>query len=163
MSATLIKLKPAGYGDVAPKSPLPETRDVLDALHAVGHGFPGHIAALAQRMGMPANTLNHKLNPSNDTHHVTVREFQVITQLSNDYSALYALCASLDHVALPVAAEAEGCVAERLALIGSEVGDVFRQVSDAVKDKRITPNERRRVRKEVAEAIQALNGLLQVL
>lgn len=163
MSATLLKLNAARHGDVAASSPPPDSRDVLDALHAIGHAFPGHIAALALRMGQPASTLNHKLNPTNDTHHVTVREFQVITQLSADYSALHALCASLDHVAMPVAAEADGCVAERLARIGAEVGDVFRQVDAARKDKRITPNERRRVRKEVADAIQALNGLLQVL
>ncbi|WKB52295.1 phage regulatory CII family protein [Eleftheria terrae] len=162
MVGTLSAGLQAANGDMG-ESAATITQDVLDAAYDMGHSFPGGVPALAQRMGVSANTLNHKLNPSNDTHHLTVRELQKAMHITGDHGPLHALCASLNHVALPISTNAGGCVDHALRELGAQVGDVYRQVDGALKDRRVTPNERKRIRREVAEAIAALNNVLQVL
>lgn len=45
----------------------------------------------------------------------------------------------------------------------SSMGDVFREVSRVLADGRVTPNERRKVANQVAEAISALCAVMKVL
>ena len=83
-----------GADEAVPDMPVPGVT-VEDALYHTVHGFPGGVACLAQRMGMSANTLTHKANPNNDTHHARPRELVAVQHLSGDFSVLHAMAAEL--------------------------------------------------------------------
>lgn len=87
-----------GADEVVPDMPTPGVT-VEDALYHTVHGFPGGVACLAQRMGMSANTLTHKANPNNDTHHARPRELVAVQHLSGNYAVLHAMAAELGFTA----------------------------------------------------------------
>ena len=115
-------------------------------------------------MGDNPNTLNHKLNPNNESHRLSVGDAVRLQIAANRFDVLYAMASSLNHVCLPLPeVESRDDVAAQLMRIGAEIGDVFRVAGDAIRDDKITPNERRKVATEVAEVMAALGALLQVL
>ena len=79
------------------------------------------------------------------------------------YDVLFAMARSLGHVCLPLPDLAAGDIHSRLAQMGAEVGDVFREVQRVLTDGRVTDNERRRVATQVSEAIAALSAVYEVL
>lgn len=87
-----------GADEAVPDMPTPGVT-VEDALYHTVHGFPGGVACLAQRMGMSANTLTHKANPNNDTHHARPRELVAVQHLSGNYAVLHAMAAELGFTA----------------------------------------------------------------
>lgn len=138
-------------------------QDVSDAAYRVAHEFPGGVPALAQRMGMSSSTLMKKVGLTVDTHHLSLREAVHMQAVTGRFDVLYAMAKSLDHVCLPVPDQAAGDVHARMAAVGAEVGDVFREVQRVLADGRVTPNERKRVATQVAEAIAALAAVYEVL
>lgn len=88
------------YGENAPKADIARGMDVLDAAFLIAQETPGGVAALAARMGVSANTLQHKLNPNNNTHHLTLKEAVALQVVSGLPYVLYAMAAALDHVCL---------------------------------------------------------------
>lgn len=140
-----------------------DVQDVDDAAFRIAHQFPGGVPALAQRMGVPASTLNKKVNPNDESHRLSVRDSLHLQLVAGRYDVLYAMASSLDHVCLHMPDETAGEVGMRLARVGAEVGDVFRSAQKALEDGRITPNERREISGQVAEAISALAAVLKVL
>ena len=163
MNAKVLRLAPRANDIADAAAVTAHPGDIDDAVHLTVHEYKGGAPALAPRCGMNVNTLQLKANPNILTHRLGAKEAVAVMLAADDYRILHALAAAVNHVALPVAADGHGDVSERLAAVGAEVGDVFRQTQQALRDQRITPNERRRLRKEVGEAIAALNGLLKVL
>lgn len=141
----------------------PCLQDVFDATYRVAHDYPGGVPALAQRMGMSANTLNLKVSLTVDTHHTNLREAVHIQHITQRYDILYAMAAALDHVCFHVPSQSNGELGSRLAKVGAEVGDVFRKAESYMKDGKITPRERRELSREVHEAIAALSAFQRVL
>ncbi|MFI9653949.1 phage regulatory CII family protein [Guyparkeria sp. GHLCS8-2] len=75
----------------------------LDAAkHAVVHDFPGGAVALAPLAGMNPGTLSNKVNPTIDSHHLTLSESVTIQAISQDYRILHAEAAMLGHAAIPL-------------------------------------------------------------
>lgn len=72
--------------------------DVLDAALLIAQEVPGGVPALAQRMGVSANTLQHKLNPNNTTHHLTLKEAMALQVVSGRPYVLHAMAAGLDYI-----------------------------------------------------------------
>lgn len=142
---------------------IPHVQDVDDAAFRIAHSFPGRVAALAQRMGVSASTLNKKVNPSCESHRLSLGDAVHLQLVAQRYDILYAMASSLDHVCLHMPDADAGEVGVRLARVGAEVGDVFRVAAKALEDKRITPTERRELSDQVAEAISALAAVLKVL
>ncbi|TAK97060.1 MAG: hypothetical protein EPO09_04955 [Aquabacterium sp.] len=147
------------YGSIA----IPHIQDVDDAAYRIAHTFPGRVPALAQRMGMPASTLNKKVSLNCETHNLTLDEATQMQACADKYDVLYAMGWSLGHVCLPMPDMDCGQVSAQLAKVGAEVGDVFRVAQQALDDGNVTPNERRVISEQVAEAITALAALLKVL
>lgn len=142
---------------------IPHMQDVDDAAFRIAHSYPGRVAALAQRMGTSASTLNKKVNPSCESHRLSLGDAVHLQLVAGRFDILYAMASSLDHVCLHMPDSDAGEVGLRLAKVGAEVGDVFRVASKALEDKRITATERREVSDQVAEAISALAAFLKVL
>lgn len=137
--------------------------DVGDAAYRVAHQFPGGVPALAQRMGMSPNTLSHKVSLTNESHKLSLSEAVYMQHVANRFDILYAMAESLGHVCLAAPEMGETEVTGILAKVGAEVGDVFREVQRVLADGRVTPNERRKVAAQVAEAITALCAVMKVL
>lgn len=179
MTSTVTKERPDVTADSqvdigTPEQGMPPLTDVHDAVYHVAHAYPGGVPALALRMQMNAHTLQKKVHPGVDTHQLNVGEFIALQVFADRYDPLYSLSAALGHEPplrmrqspppgnwdLPVDVN---LVHRQLAHIGAESGDVHRQVYAALQKKTISPNQRRLIRKEVAEVMAALNGLMAVL
>lgn len=66
-------------------------QDVTDALYHTVHSYPGGVTALAARLGMSANTLTHKVNPNNTSHHLHPKEVVAVMHMSGNAAALHAM------------------------------------------------------------------------
>lgn len=163
MSKILQLSDAANNGDMVAAAAKSSMGDVGDAAYRVAHQFPGGVPALAQRMGMSPNTLSHKVSLTNEFHKLSLSESVHMQHVANRFDVLYAMAQSLGHVCLPAPELGESEVTTVLASIGSEVGDVFREVNRVLADGRVTPNERRKVANQVAEAISALCAVMKVL
>lgn len=141
--------------------------EVDQAKHKLVHGEKGGAAKLAPLVGMNAGTLCNKVNPTLETHHLTVDEALTIQAVRKDYCLLQAEAAALGHVAVelqPLAATATD--EELLALWAScsiEEGETAAEIRAALKDGKVDPREYQLIRKEIFEDIAAKLALLQRL
>jgi hypothetical protein len=134
--------------------------DAHDAAYHLAHSFPGGVPALAVRMGMSANTLQHKLSLTNSTHHLTLREAIALQHISGDKRIVQAMCGALGGVFVDMEADSSHTTMEQVMRMAKEFGEVLGAVNDAVVDGRVTPNEMHRCERQAAELIGALNGVL---
>lgn len=163
MNKILQLAQAANNGDMTSIAAKSSMGDVGDAAYRVAHQFPGGVPALAQRMGMSPNTLSHKVSLTNEFHKLSLAEAVHMQHVANRFDILYAMAESLGHVCMPEPIMGEAELNGILATVGAEVGDVFREVQRVLADGRVTPNERRKVANQVAEAISALCAVMKVL
>ncbi|SEN43828.1 phage regulatory CII family protein [Nitrosomonas marina] len=66
--------------------------NILDHVHSKALSYPGGIAALAVRMGIPYSTLKSKLNPNCATHHLYVQEYERLIAIldTDDFARFHA-------------------------------------------------------------------------
>lgn len=69
----------------------------LACYHAV-KAYPGGVPAVAAMLGMRASTLQNKLNPTQDTHKVSLGEAMGILEITRDKRILDAVCSAVDAV-----------------------------------------------------------------
>ncbi|TAN86147.1 MAG: hypothetical protein EPN14_00565 [Gallionella sp.] len=132
--------------------------NLIDAAQRIGMGYPGGIPALAGRMGKHVRVLQAKLSPINDTHHLSLMEALEIQLMTGKADVLHAMATELGFVAvpLPVPGASSGDLLRSVTRMMAEVGDYAREVERALGDGRVSDNERRRLAKELTEAVQAL-------
>lgn len=139
---TSISVPPAiayGAGEALPDTTAPMS--VADAAYHTAHGYPGGIAALAARMGVSVNTLTHKANPNNDTHHLRPDELLAMQYLSGDVRILHAMAAQLGYTctrALPD--QNNGNIVEALMREQVAHADFIRAVADPLARMETDPN-----------------------
>lgn len=119
---------------------------VRDAAYHTVRGYPGGAGSLAPRMGLSAQVLNHKTNPTNETrYNLSIEEAVQLQELSGNYSILYAMARQLGHHCLKDDGGDSPCtVNERIAVLLGDFGDLLADVSDIVADGKVTDNEMRR-------------------
>lgn len=145
-----------GAGEVMPDMPV--GMSVADAIYHTVHRYPGGVAALAARMGVSANTLTHKANPNNATHHMRPDELVTIQALSGDYSVLTAMANALGRVCMPaVPDQSDGDLVEVFMLQQKAQGEFSAAIADAMLDKHPTSHAMRRVG-EMAQDLIAKTG-----
>lgn len=137
--------------------------NIQDAAYMVGHDYPGGAGALADRMGIVRAVFNSKLNPNTATHHLTLVEALKMQQLSGRFDVLYAMAEACGFVCLPLPGEVHENVDRDIAALCKEFGDYVSQVSQALDDGRITPNELHRCEKELSEMLAAAQVLQAAL
>ena len=91
----------AAYGADEALPDMPQALTVADAIYHTVHGYPGGVVALAARMGVSANTLTHKANPNNTTHHLSLAEAVALQVVSGDAAILHAMAKVLGYTCTP--------------------------------------------------------------
>lgn len=153
------------YGEKSPKADIARGMDVLDAAFLIAQEFPGGVAALAVRMGVSPNTLQHKLNPNNATHHLTLREALALQMVSGLPYVLYAMSAALDHVCLRSRPDvAEGDAWEAFRFVQQSMGELTAAAADALRGEgAVSANAHRRVEHHANEAIAGISALVNAV
>lgn len=151
----------SGYGDMRGDSDMARGLSLQDAARLVAERFPGGVPALAQRMAVSANTLQHKLNPNNTTHKLTLDEALAIQQISGLPFVLHAMAAALGFSCVPALPDQSGGdPVEAFMRFQQGVGDLTSAAADALIDGgRVSRNAFRRV-EEVAGDLMAVTGHL---
>jgi hypothetical protein len=137
--------------------------NIEDAAHRLGHDHVGGVAALAPRMGMSAAVLNSKINPHTKTHHLSITEMVRMEQLTGRHDMLFAHAEALGFVAVPMPCVDDDDVDHAITNTCAEFGDYLRTVGDAMADKKITPNEAKKLEKELVEMMEAATHLQALL
>lgn len=73
-----------------------------DAVYHTAHDSPGGVPALAVRMGVSANVLQNKVNPTQEHHKLTLDEAVRMQALTGDVRILHAMASELGYVAVHV-------------------------------------------------------------
>ena len=132
------------------------------AKYRVVHDYPGGAVALAPRAGMKPGTLSNKVNPQVETHHLTVDEAVAIQAAAGDCRIHEAEGYVLGRASVPLGDFAGTSDVELLELyadLHAQMGDVAREIRDALADRRITRREFNRIDREILGATQALFAL----
>ena len=146
MAVTVSVPLAAAYGGNEGLPDTPQGLTVPDAVYHTVHGYPGGVVALAARMGVSANTLTHKANPNNDTHHMRPDELVAMQALSGNCAVLHAMAAALGFVCTPsVPDQSDGDPVEAFMLQQRAQGEYSAAVADALLLDQPTPNAVRRV------------------
>src|SRR5690606_31558983 len=62
----------------------------IDAAYSTVHDYPGGSESLGPRVGIGPAVLRNKVNPNNDTHHLTFAEARRIADMTGDFRMLQA-------------------------------------------------------------------------
>lgn len=122
--------------------------------------WPGGAKALGPVVGINGSVLAHKVSLTDTTNHLTVPQARTIMQATDDYRMLMGLAQDLDHVCIAVTGLADATMLEQsIATAAHEFGDYLTAVSAAVADRTVTPNELRKIDRELGELQAAVNRL----
>lgn len=142
--------------------------NVDDAAYAVVHDYPGGADALAARMNKSAAVLCSKVRPNCTTHHLTLREAQDITALTDDPRILEAFARDTGRIVLKMPTDADDqvsdmAVLELVARVWMGQGHLGSAVHHALTDSRLTPTEYEQICEAGSRAQAHIAGLLQRL
>lgn len=147
-----------GEGESLPAMELEQ--QVLRAISNTVHNFPGGVDALAKRMGMSANTLQHKVNLNNETHRVSAGELARLCHAAGDYSAAEVILAQGGFVCLPVHPVTPDSLADGFARVVSAQAEFFNSVRDAMASGAPTTRQQnKRTQYHQMELLGAINAL----
>lgn len=129
MGITISGNDAAGY---VSGTPHPDTGlTVDDAIYHSVHNYPGGVAALAVRMGLPVGTLTHKANPNNNTHYMRPSELLAMMLFTGNASVLHALAGTLGYTVQKASPDqAGGNSVEALMRLAVAYSDFVRAVAD---------------------------------
>lgn len=163
MSITISIPRAAAYGDVGAAGDIGAGMDVLDAAFLIAQEMPGGVPALAQRMGVSANTLQHKLNPNNTTHHLTLKEAVALQAVSGMPYVLHAMAAGLDYICLRARPnDSEGDAVEAFMRVQQAMGELTAAAADVFLGGKTTVsrNELRRIEHFANDAMATISHLV---
>lgn len=153
------------YGEKQPHADIARGMDVLDAAFLIAQETPGGVQVLAQRMGVSPNTLQHKLNPNNTTHHLSLKEAVALQMVSGLPYVLFAMSAALDHVCLRSRPDvAEGDAWEAFRFLQQAMGELTAAAADALRGNgAVSGNAHRRVEHQANELIAGVSALVNAV
>ena len=148
----------------------PQVMSVPDAIYHTVHGYPGGVAALAARMGLPVGTLTHKANPNNTNHYVRPDELVALQHFSGNVAVLMAMAAALGCTVARATPDQSGAhLGAALVRFQVEVADLVRAVGEPAERLAESPaahatgNELRRVEYHAQEAQAAMTHMVGAL
>ncbi len=170
MRVTITVPAADAYVDGEPMPDTPQALAVQDAIYHTVHGYPGGVAALAARMGLPPGTLTHKANPNNTTHHMRPDELVAMQHFSGNFAVLQAMAAALGHAASPaMPTQAGGDPAQSLVQLQVAFADLIRAAADPLQrlvadpQECVTSNELHRAQQMAEDCSAAIAHLLGAL
>lgn len=118
--------------------------NIEDAAYHTAHDYPGGVPALAARLGVSSNVLNHKVNPNQVFHKLTLSEAEKLVGLTQD-RRIPEVFASIVGCVMVCAGSYEGmsdiALLDAYANMMSDLGDFSREFNLALQDGRITQDE----------------------
>jgi len=145
--------------------------DAAVAAYDTAHGYEGGIAALAKRMGQNPNTLTHKVNLQNATHHLTLRDAIDMQWQSRNFAILHAMADELGHTcSLATPVYAEGDPLDTLVRLQMAYADLVQALGEALlrREGGVSRNQMRKaeymaaeVNAHVGHALGLLRGLMR--
>lgn len=137
--------------------------NVIDAAYAVVHDYPGGSVALAPRLGMSHAILRGKVNPNDAGHHLTVAESLRMQLLTGDHRILQAEAEELGYALLKLPSVDSGDFACEAMRTVKEFGDFIGSIEESMRDGKVTPNELRRIERELLEALAHISALHKLI
>ncbi|VVE90421.1 phage regulatory CII family protein [Pandoraea bronchicola] len=133
--------------------------NITDAAHALVHDYPGGSESLAPRLGMSAAVLRNKVNPNNDTHHLTLNEAVKATDVTDDDRILQAWAEQRGYALVKIPQLAECCdsaIVELMAKAWATHGLVGNEIVKTLDDGRVEQSEVARVKGRIFNHAQVL-------
>ncbi len=127
----------------------------IDAAHATVHDYPGGSESLGPRVGISPAVLRNKVNPNNETHHLTFAEARRITALTGDHRMLKAWAHEEGFLLVKVpngaADSSDMAVLEQVVGLGVANGQYMQAIHSALADGRVDHKEIERIREAERE------------
>lgn len=119
---------------------------------------------MALRLGVSANTLQHKLNPANDRHILGLKEALLLQLLTGNASVLHAMAKALGYTCTRATpSQAEGDPFEAFRCFQQEVGEFTAAAADALRGDSTSRNAQRRAEYQAQELIAATCGMTALI
>jgi hypothetical protein len=132
---------------------------IKDVIYRVVHAYPGGVPALAARMGISKHVLQNKVNPNNDTHHLTVAELIEIQGFTGSDEIAKHIAGERNLICIPISKHQGASDMELLDLIitlEKEKADWLVSIQRALSDGVIDPLESERIKQESNEHLAAV-------
>lgn len=135
------------------------------SLYHAARDYPGGGKAIAAVYGLPATTLQHRLNPNADNHKLSIDDLEHVLEATRDPRILDALLALVPGAHWFEYQEAtndssEQQLMESVADMSSRVSDLLSRISEHRRDGVYTASEILELTKLKGQLISALQGLL---
>ncbi|GED46424.1 hypothetical protein HME01_22760 [Vreelandella aquamarina] len=135
------------------------------SLYHAARDYPGGGKAIAAVYGLPATTLQHRLNPNADAHKLTIDDLEHVLEATRDPRILDSLLALVPGAHWFEYQEAttdssEQQLMESVAELSSRVSDLLSRISEHRKDGVYTAGEVSELKKLKGQLIGALQALL---
>lgn len=134
--------------------------NITDAAHKTVKDYPGGSEALAVRIGMSAAVLRNKVNPNNNTHHLTLAEASEIMGVTGDDRILHALAAEHGYTLQKMEADGMASVMGAMLENAAKQGAFAQALQDALADKLISENEMKAISGAGTAQMEAMTNLL---
>lgn len=116
----------------------------IDSAHATVHDYPGGSESLGPRVGISPAVLRNKVNPNNETHHLTFAEARRIVGLTGDARMLQAWAHEAGFLLVKAPDGADECdmsVLESVMETGVAHGQFMQSIHAALADGRVDQKE----------------------
>lgn len=122
----------------------------IDAAYSTVHDYPGGSESLGPRVGISPAVLRNKVNPNNDTHHLTFAEARRISDMTGDFRMLQAWAHEAGFLLVKApTGSADSCdmaVLEQVVGLGVANGQFMQTIHAALADGRVDQDELKRIR-----------------
>jgi len=134
--------------------------NITDAAHKTVKDYPGGSEALAVRIGMSAAVLRNKVNPNNNTHHLTLAEASEIMGVTGDDRILHAMAAEHGYTLQKMQADGMASVMGAMLENAAKQGAFAQALQEALSDGLISENEMKAISSAGTAQVEAMIKLL---
>lgn len=134
--------------------------NITDAAHKTVKDYPGGSEALAVRIGMSAAVLRNKVNPNNNTHHLTLAEASEIMGVAGDDRILHAMAAEHGYTLQKMVADGMASVMGAMLENAAKQGAFAQALQEALSDGLISENEMKAISSAGTAQVEAMINLL---
>lgn len=135
------------------------------ALYHAARDYPGGGKAIAAIYGLPATTLQHRLNPNAETHRLTIDDLEHVLEATRDPRILDSLLAMVPDAHWfeyqeTLDASCDEHLMESVATLSTRVSELLCSISDHRRDGVYTERERSELQKLKGQLIGSIQALL---